>query len=359
VSVAEGRALVRDLGSRNGTLLDGVAVVAAHPRSGSTLTLGRTEIRFELRGDAVRVPVSTRARFGRLVGASVPMRRAFALLERAAGGDAPVLLEGEAGTGKDLAAEAVHAESARRDGPFVLVDCASIPEASAERELFGEEGGRAGAFEAAARGTVFLDGVDALGAEMQARLLRALERRQVKRAGGAAFVPVDARVLAATRSNLRREVNDRRFRGDLYQRLAVIEVRLPPLRERVEDLPGLVADLLADHGAPAPALTQPEFLAALARHEWPGNVRELEAHLERCLAHREELPVDPAGRDEAPLPDTTKPLKAARELWTRALERRYVEALLGRNGDNVAAAARDAGVDRMHFYRLLWRYGLR
>jgi DNA-binding NtrC family response regulator len=302
------------------------------------------------------------------------MRRAFALLERAATSDATVLLEGETGTGKEVAAESIHMESARRDGPFVVVDCAAIPQELLESELFGHEKGsftgamsaREGAFEAASGGTIFLDEIGELGLDLQPRLLRVLERKQVKKVGSNRYVPVDVRVVAATNRNLWREVNERRFRSDLYYRLAVVEVRLPPLRERREDLAKLVEHLLSTLGAAgsegATSLVTDSFLAELARHEWHGNVRELRNYLERCLALRERLPL---GQDavDAPahgdLPDVNQPLKIARERWTRILERRYVEAVLARHGGNVAAAAREAGVDRMHFYRLLWRYGLR
>jgi DNA-binding NtrC family response regulator len=373
ISLVDGRPVLRDLGSKNGTLLDGVAVAIAYPRAGSILTIGRTELRFELHREPARLQLSERDRFGRMVGTGVAMRRAFALLERAAASDATVLLEGETGTGKEVAAESIHLESARRDGPFVVVDCASIPQDLLESELFGHEKGaftgassaREGAFEAASGGTIFLDEIGELGIDLQPRLLRALERKQVKRVGSNKYVPVDVRVVAATNRNLRQEVNERRFRSDLYYRLAVIEVRLPPLRERREDLPALLEHILAGLGAPegaAAALRRPEFVAELARHEWQGNVRELRNYLERCLALREELPLGAAVAREdegAALPDTSQPLKAARERWTRMLEKRYVEALLARSGGNVTAAAREAGVDRMYFYRLLWRYGLK
>jgi DNA-binding NtrC family response regulator len=322
ICLVDGKPTVRDLGSRNGTLLDGVSILAAHPRPGSSLALGRTEIRFELHRDPVRLPLSDRDRFGRMVGAGVAMRRAFALLERAAGSDATVLLEGETGTGKEVAAESIHLESARSKGPFVVVDCAAIPEALLESELFGHEKGsftgagaaREGAFEAASGGTIFLDEIGELGLDLQPRLLRALERRQVKRVGGNKYVGVDVRVVAATNRNLRREVNERRFRPDLYYRLAVVEVRLPSLRERREDLPRLVENILEGLGATAPAvrasLQQPELIAELGRHEWPGNVRELRNYLERCLALREQLPID-AGGDEGgaspPLPTWASP----------------------------------------------------
>jgi DNA-binding NtrC family response regulator len=359
-------------------VLVGVTVLAARPRAGSTLALGRTEIRFDLPPEPVRLALSGRDRFGRMVGTGVAMRRVFALLERAAGSDATVLLEGETGTGKEVAAESIHLESARRDGPFVVVDCASIPQSLLESELFGHEKGsftgatspREGAFEAASGGTIFLDEIGELGLDLQPRLLRALERRHVKRVGSNKYVSVDVRVVAATNRNLQREVNERRFRSDLYYRLAVIEVRLPPLRERRDDLPTLIENILGGLGAAAhpaaPSLREAAFVAELGRHGWPGNVRELRNYLERCLALREHVPMGPGAGADGPtgaagaeLPDLGQPLKIARERWTRALERRYVEGMLARHEGNVAAAAREAGVDRMHFYRLLWRYGLK
>jgi DNA-binding NtrC family response regulator len=281
-----------------------------------------------------------------------------------------VLLEGETGTGKEVAAESIHLESQRRDGPFVIVDCSAIPPDLLESELFGHErgaftgaaGSREGAFEAADGGTIFLDEVGELSAELQPKLLRALERRHVKRVGGNQYVDVNVRVVAATNRRLRAEVNEHRFRSDLYYRLAVVEVRLPSLRERPEDLPALVEHLLALLGArddpQAEELRSREFLATLARHQFPGNVRELRNYLERCLALREPVPLVPSAED-GPMPDLDQPLKVARERWTRVLERRYVEGQLSRHQGNVTAAARAAAVDRMYFHRTLRRYGLR
>ena len=366
-----GAAVVRDLGSRNGTVLDGVSVLAAHLRGGATLSFGRTELRFELRNDPVEVKLSERDRFGAMTGGSVAMRRAFATLERAAASDATVLLEGETGTGKEVAAESIHAEGARRDGPFIIVDCGAIPPDLLESELFGHEkgsftgaqGAREGAFEAADGGTIFLDEIGELALELQPKLLRALERRHVKRVGATHYVPVNVRVIAATNRSLRAEVNERRFRSDLYYRLAVLEVRLPPLRERPEDLPLLVEHLLGVLGAggtpAAEKLRAPALLAHLARQRWTGNVRELRNYLERCLALDEAVPLDPAPEGAAGAVDLDLPLKVARERAARAFERRYVEEMLRRHDGKVAAAARAAGVDRMHFYRLAWRAGLK
>jgi len=365
-------ALLRDLGSRNGTILDGVAVREAFVSEGAAIQIGRSQLRFELHADDVTMALSERTSFGAMVGASVPMRRAFALLERAASSNAAVLLEGETGTGKEVAAESLHAASERRDGPFVVVDCSAIPPDLLEAELFGHEKGaftgaiaaREGAFEAADGGTVFLDEIGELAPALQPKLLRVLEKKQIKRVGSNAMRTVDVRVVAATNRSLREEVNAKRFRSDLYFRLAVVEVRLPPLRERREDLPLLVERLLDGLGAAGPdadALRAPDSITELGRHTFPGNVRELRNYLERFLTLRERLPLSDAGgsTDVEGAPAFDQPLRVARERWSRTFERRYVEELLRRHGDNVSAAARAAGVDRMHFYRLLWRHGLR
>ena len=307
-----------------------------------------------------------------MTGHSPVMREAFALLELAAASDATVLLEGETGTGKEIAAESIHRLSARGEGPFVVIDCGSIPAALLESELFGHERGaftgavsaRMGAFEAANGGTIFLDEVGELSIDLQPKLLRVLERRQIKRLGQPQYTPIDVRVIAATNRNLRTEVNRHRFRSDLYYRLAVIEVRLPPLRARVEDIPALATDLLSSMGVDKSPdrdfLHSPEFLAELKRHSWPGNVRELRNYLERCLALHQYSPFQRQDTvDETPQVDVDQPLRAGREAWTRAFERKYLEEILRRSDNNVTAAARAAGVDRIYFYRLLWRHGIR
>ena len=379
VTLADDRATLRDLGSRNGTSIDGVPVLHAILRDGALLTLGHTQIRFELGHDHVTVPLSEKERFGTLVGRSIPMRALFARLARVASSDATVLVEGETGTGKEAVAESIHQESPRRDGPFIVVDCGAVPHELLESELFGHERGsftgatarREGAMEAAAGGTLFLDEIGELSLDLQPKLLRALERREIKRVGSNGYRPVDVRVIAATNRNLRSEVNEKRFRPDLYYRLAVVEVRLPPLRERSEDLPLLAEHFLSSLGAAgrpgAELLRTPAFLAELARHRWPGNVRELRNYLERCLALQEPIPIEgepiegEARRDDgAPLTiASNRPLREAREIWTDHCERRYLVELLRAQGNNVTAAAKAAGVDRPHFYRLLWRHGLR
>ncbi|HVK78799.1 MAG TPA: sigma 54-interacting transcriptional regulator [Kofleriaceae bacterium] len=371
IRLVDGAPFVRDLGSRNGTSVDHVPVLDAPLRHGAVLALGRTRLRFDVGARHVEIPLSPRDRFGRLRGGSVPMRAAYALLEAAAASSSTVLLQGESGTGKDLAAESLHLESPRRDGPFVVVDCGAIPAALLEAELFGHEAGaftgatarRAGAFEAADGGTLFLDEIGELALDLQPKLLRALDRREIQRLGGTQRVPVDVRVIAATNRDLKEEVNARRFRSDLYFRLAVLVVRLPPLRERTSDLPALVdaiLDGLGDRDSPvARSLRAGELLPELLRHTWPGNVRELRNYVEACVVRQERaLAVGGDGRSE-PTIDVSQPLRVVRDRWLRHVERRYLEQLLAAHGNNVSAAARAAGVDRVHLHRLLSRAGLR
>jgi transcriptional regulator with PAS, ATPase and Fis domain len=372
LAVRGGRVSVRDLESTNGTLVNGVSIVHALLDDGAVLTLGDTKLRSHLGAGKVEIPVSAKQAMGSMVGRSPALRAAFALLENAARTDATVLIEGETGTGKELAAEAVHVASARQGAPFIVVDCGAIPAELLESELFGHEKGaftgamaaRQGAFEAAGGGTVFLDEIGELDLSLQPKLLRALERHEIKRVGASRYLPVDFRVVAATNRNLRTEVNAGRFRADLYYRLAVVEVRLPPLRERPEDLPVLVESLLEQLGAGADPLAaqlrQPDVLAELARHAWPGNVRELRNYVERSVALRRNVALEnpasslPLGAPATPV-DISRPLKVARD----AFERAYVEEVMKRHGGNATAAARAAGVDRAQFYRFLWRYGLR
>jgi DNA-binding NtrC family response regulator len=344
-----------------------VRVVEAPLHDDALLTLGRTQLRFRIGTRQIQIPLSKRTRFGRLVGVSVPMRATFEVLERATASDATVLLLGETGTGKDLAAESIHQEGARRDGPFVVVDCGAIPPGLLESELFGHERGaftgadttRIGALEAASGGTLFLDEVGELSLELQPKLLRAIERREVQRLGSAQRIPIDVRFLAATNRNLREEVNARRFRADLYFRLAVLVVTLPPLRARPLDLPLLLDALLDDLGARAlPAAANLRALQTeLQRHAWPGNVRELRNYVETALV-RDDAAL-PSSTSELPAIDPSQPLRAVRDRWVRYVERRYLEELLAAHGGNVSAAARAAGIDRVHFHRLLARTGLR
>jgi DNA-binding NtrC family response regulator len=364
-------ARVKDLDSTNGVILDGVQVADGYLRGGSLLRLGRAVVRFDFGSDSNRLPVSERTRFGSLVGVSVPMRMCFALLERAANKDVTVLLEGETGTGKSQAAQAIHQASARRDKPFLTVDCGAIPPDLLESELFGHEKGaftgaaqrRIGAFEEANGGTVFLDEMGELPAELQPKLLRVLEAREIRRVGTNSYVPVDVRIIAATNRDLRAEVNAGRFRSDLFFRLAVLRIPLPPVRQRPEDLQFLVEQVLASLGADperTQALRSPEFIARLEQAAWPGNVRELRNYLERCLVFEDTLElsdVAPAGsRFEV---DPKLPYAEARRLALDDFERRYLRALLELHQGRVSQAATGADMDRVYLYRLLRRHGIK
>jgi DNA-binding NtrC family response regulator len=371
VSEAAGTRL-RDLGSLNGTSVDGVQIVDCWLRSGAIVRLGNTAIRFEHVSEAVRLPLSERTEFGSLVGRSVAMRSTFALLERAAASDATLLIEGETGTGKQGAAEAIHAHGSRRDRPFVTVDCGGLPETLLDSELWGHEEGaftdarrrRIGAFEAASGGTLFLDEVGELPPDLQPKLLRALESRQIRRLGSNDYLPIDVRVIAATNRDLRAEVNAKRFRSDLYFRLAVVKIRMPPLRQRPEDIPPLVEALLDSLDAPSAVraqLTSPAQLAQMARASWAGNVRELRNYLHRCLVFDEAMPVQSGsfGVDAAaPRVDPRRPWQDERERVLAEFERSYLTASLALHGGKASAAARTAGVARVYFYKLLRRHGL-
>jgi len=370
IAVTGRSARIRDLDSLNGTLLDGVRVVEAHLKDGSAIRLGRSVLSFVLGEQESRIAQSAKDSFGGLSGGSVAMRAAFAILEKVATSDATVLIEGETGTGKDAAAEGIHAASGRRDANLVVVDCGAVPANLLESQLFGHERGaftgadqrRVGAFEEASGGTVFLDEIGELPVELQPKLLRVLEKKQITRLGSNQPRPVDVRIVAATNRDLRAMVNSGQFREDLYYRLAVVRVRLPPLRERPEDIPMLVRRFAEGFGASPEVLgrlTSAEHLALLARSAWPGNVRELKNAVERSVVLDQlALPGEPT----SPAPEAVDlgvPYDEARHRALAAFERSYLEAQLAAHGDNVSAAARAAGVGRVHFHRLLRRSGLR
>jgi DNA-binding NtrC family response regulator len=367
---------VRDLGSTNGTQLAGALVREVIVRGEVELRFGKTRARLTLVGAREEVEASRRTSFGGLIGASAALRRVYNVLERAAPTTAPVLITGESGTGKELAARALHDASARRNGPFEVVDCGGLPPTLIESELFGHERGaftnathdREGAFERADGGTLFLDELGELPLELQPKLLRALGESEVRRIGSRATRKVDVRVVAATNRDLRREVNAGSFRSDVFYRLAVIQVHLPPLRERLEDLPMLVRALLetivADRRVHAHVEPDAELLDSLARHRWPGNVRELRNYLEQLVILRvpPELPGSevprPAGGDPYAVLHGL-PLREAKQELVERFERSYLEALLDATGGNVAEAARRAGVDRGTLFRTIRRHGIK
>lgn len=364
----DGRVRLTDLGSRNGTRVNGVWVEEAWLENQATLRLGRNLLTFKMCETRHRREVSELPTFGEMVGGTPAMRAVFLDLERAATTDTTVLLLGETGTGKDLAAEAIHRHSPRQAGPLVIVDCASLSPQLMQSELFGHVRGaftgavtdRCGAFEAAAGGTVFLDEVGELPLELQPQLLRVLEAREITRVGDTRAIPVDVRIIAATHRDLHRMVNQKQFRSDLFFRIAVIPISLPPLRHRLADLPHLVATLCDQLHADEPTrarLTADRFIADLARHDWPGNIRELRNFLERAAI------VEDTGLTEAvdsvPSVDLDIPLKVLKERWAAHLERNYLAALLQRSKGNVGEVAQLAGLSRMQIYRMLAKHGMR
>jgi transcriptional regulator with PAS, ATPase and Fis domain len=360
---------VRDLGSTNGTFCEGVRVYEADVPSGAILKIGATAIRVEVSDAPLFVDVSTRESFGELVGKSLEMRRLYAMLERISKSDTTVLVQGETGTGKDVLARSIHAESARAKGPFVPVDCGAVPEQLFESELFGHLKGsftgattdRKGVFEEAEGGTLFLDEVGELPLALQAKLLRALETKSVRRVGSNTPRAVDVRIIAATNRPLAQCVNDGTFREDLYYRFAVVEVALPPLRARREDIPLLAAHFHRSLGGNG--VLPDAYVAALVQKSYAGNVRELKNVIERDVllgnvteARPSASPPPlalPTGAEElAPL---HLPLKEARQAWTESFEQIYVRAILKRTRGNVTRAAELAGVSRRFLQRMAAR----
>ena len=371
--------LLRDLQSTNGTRINGAEVREAYLSNGAVIGLGGIELRFRLAEHRIEILPSEHERLGALVGRSLAMREIFGLIEQIAPTDATVLIAGETGTGKDMVARTIHQLSGRASGPFIIVDCGAVSGSLIESELFGHEKGaftgatasRQGAFELADGGTIFLDELGELSLELQPKLLRVLEQREFRRVGGNRPIHVDIRVLAATRKNLRAEVEQGAFREDLFFRLSVVPLYVPPLRERKQDIPLLVAEFERQFGVDPGAVPR-EALEQMLNHEWPGNVRELRNVFERGIYFSKQLGADafgltdlvPFGSTSGPVADdlTFDPLAsygANKERWNDALERRYVAWLLQRTNGNLTRAARAAEMDRKHLRRLLRKYGVR
>ncbi|MDP9001414.1 MAG: sigma 54-interacting transcriptional regulator [Myxococcota bacterium] len=366
---------VRDLGSTNGTRVQGARVSAAIVQPGAVLKVGEVEIALRPAVRSVEVMPSDKTWFGDVIGLSLAMRSIFGVLERIAPTDATVLLEGETGTGKDVLARAIWTESARAHGPFVVVDCGAVSYSLLESELFGHERGaftgavaaRQGAFELADGGTVFLDEIGELPLDVQPKLLRVLETREFRRVGGNKTLKANVRILAATKRNLQREVQAGKFREDLYFRLAVVPITVPPLRGRRDDIPPLVTHILKACGGELTVAD--ETMQGLMAHDWPGNVRELRNVLERTVylaraAGRTQLELVSMPTSGGPPGDVFQfePGKSYRD--TRAkldaeFERKYVKWLLGRHAGNVSAAAREAKMDRKHLHDMAKKHGLR
>jgi transcriptional regulator with GAF, ATPase, and Fis domain len=361
---------VRDLGSRNGTFVNGVRVERARIPQGGTLRLGSTSIEVSYDPETIAVELWPHKSFGPLLGRSVVMRRLFARLDKIARTDSSVLVVGETGTGKELVARAIHDASPRKEGPLVVVDCAALPESLIEAELFGHAKGaftgaaeaRAGAIEAADGGTVFLDEIGELPLSVQPKLLRVLESREVRPVGESRHKKVDVRFVSATHRDLRQMVNAGAFREDLYFRIAVLPVTVPPLRERPDDVPLLAEHLLPPGAEPL----DDELVTELGRRPWLGNVRELRNFVERAhaLGAAEALALSASPAAATTTVDTGADVsleglyKEARERWLDRFERDYFRLLLERHGRNVAEAARAAGVDRTYVYRMIRRHSL-
>jgi two-component system response regulator HydG len=357
---------LRDLGSTNGTFVNGLRAFDVVLAGGETIHLGATVLRIE-QGEDVSVPASTRSRFGTFMGASDEIRRLYPLIDRIAASDIPVVIEGETGTGKEVLAESLHEEGARTAGPFVVFDCTTVAATLMEATLFGHERGAftgaltatPGLFEQAHGGTLFIDEIGDLDISLQAQLLRAIERSEVRRIGGKGWTRVDVRVIAATRRDLDREVQAGRFRDDLFFRLAVARVEIPPLRRRRKDIALLAASFWQEMGG-APAALTGDLLKRLEDYDWPGNVRELRNAVAQRIALGDlASPSRGAGHAVPPSADPLAdiiakdlPFPIARERAMEVFEERYVEHVLAQNGGNVTRAAHAAGIGRRYFQRI-------
>jgi DNA-binding NtrC family response regulator len=378
------RLRLSDLGSTNGTFVQGLALLDLYLTGGELVHLGETVIRVDLLSSHERIELPSATRFGRLVGASVEMRKLYPLCERLAAASVPVILEGETGTGKEVLAESLHEMGPRAGGPFVVFDCTAVPPNLVESALFGHERGaftgatesRRGVFEEAHGGTLLLDEIGDLELSLQAKLLRALERGEVQRVGSNRWIKVDSRVLAATRRDLDREIQAGRFRDDLFFRLAVARIELPPLRRRSGDITVLANHFwkqLAGKGAPFPV----DFAQRLEDYAWPGNVRELHNAVARRVALGDLAaiatsraiagesatgsippPSGAAGRDVIDeVLGLDLPLPRAREKVVEEFERRYVTRVLAQHGGNVSRASAASGIARRYFQVLKARHG--
>ena len=361
---------IADSGSLNGTIVAGIHVRDADIPSECSIEIGDSVVVFRHLSTAGELEVLDQASFGGLYGRSRAMQQLFAILEKVTASDANVLIEGESGTGKELVATELVRRGPRARQPLIIFDCSAISPALIESELFGHVRGaftgadrdRMGAFEAAHGGTVFLDEIGELPLDMQPKLLRALESREVRRVGDTVPRRVDVRVVAATNRRLDREVNQGRFREDLFYRLSVVTVRVPPLRERLEDVELLVRVFLQGLDSPrGAALFTDELIESLKRHEWPGNVRELRNYVERCVVLESTAlavsSVERAGVEPEVAIDLS--FREAKERTVSIFERRYVTELLRWSNGNLSRAARKANMDRMNLYRVLQRHGLK
>lgn len=393
--------ILRDLNSTNGTFIDGVRIREAFLSAGSRVKLGESEFTFEPVDEKILVEPAKTNKYGDIVGQNIKMRQIFHILDRISTSAATVVIEGETGTGKEVVARTIHQKSNRSNGPFIVFDCGAVPENLIESELFGHEKGsftgaaraRKGLFEMAHGGTLFLDEMGELSIDLQPKLLRVLESRVVRPVGSNRSTPVDVRVIAATNRNLAEEVRSGRFRQDLFYRLSVVRLLLPPMRERIDDLPLLIEHLLGKEHANRSSdghrritTVSAPALRTLKSYQWPGNVRELANVVERACSFSEgmsievdDLPdyivyghhshdnagsgipeVDNKSTDDVKVPSDLADLafKQAKETWLAAFESDYIENLLNKNKFNISSAAREADIDRKYFRKLMKKYGI-
>jgi transcriptional regulator with GAF, ATPase, and Fis domain len=367
---------VRDAGSTNGIALAGSRIYDAVIPGDFAISLGDTVLGITWLGETIEREQTDEDLFGEVVGRSARMRELFAQLERIATTEYTLLLEGETGTGKDLIAESIHAKSARASEPFVVFDCGAVSRTVIESELFGHERGaftgaqavHQGLFEQAQGGTLFLDEIGELPLELQPKLLRVLERREVRRVGGRGVIEVDVRIIAATNRNLRVEMQRGAFRQDLYYRLAQSHVVVPPLRDREGDVDLLLEHFLSQERPPRRLEDVPADVLEMFRiHRWPGNVRELRNAVQRLIVTPDKVfgtPIRDAPQRDPLAPsfdhgEPLAPLQVARRTNADAFERIYVLQALERAGGNIPRAAEIAQISRQMMLRLARKHGIR
>ncbi len=370
--------IVRDLDSRNGTHFEGARIREIRIGYGATFRCGHTTIKFVPSEEAFKFEASATTAFGSIVGQSVPMRRLFSLMSEVASHNVTVLVEGETGTGKELVAEELHKHSARSGGPFIIFDCGAVPPDLVASSLFGHVKGaftgavadKRGAFAEADGGTLLLDEVGELPLEVQPALLRALDKKSVCRVGSSRHETFDVRIVATTNRNLREAVALKTFREDLYYRLAVVRIALPPLRERADDIPLLVASMVRRFAEGRNLRVPSAVMQKMLAFPWPGNIRELRNTLERAcvLAKDGQISFDPVSGDaqataspDAPPqsdPGGILPFKEAKAQVVGQFERQYLIELMTKNEGNLVRAAREARIDRKYLRELLDKFGI-
>jgi len=376
---------IRDLGSTNGTIVQGVRVASAMLESGVELQIGKTRLVFCPVQTSAVIPLSRNESFGAMLGRSMAMRRVFAVAETYSPTDASIMITGETGTGKEVLAEEIHRHSPRKNKPFIVIDCAAMAKDLIESELFGHVRGaftsanadREGAFEAADGGTVFLDEIGDLSPDLQPKLLRVLEKREIRRVGSNKVLKINVRIICATNRNLANEVNANRFREDLYYRLSVVQIELPPLRRRKDDIAPLVKKFLNDLRGKNALSELADFdrtIQALKAHDWPGNVRELRNLIELAF-YSEKRPVDlavflamgnlrairgaPAQEPQSFAIPPDKSFKDAKSELVEQFEKDFLQEVIRRNNGNITHSAHEAGIERAYLQRLVRKYGLK